>query len=138
MGKSCHGVSQGMENPSRACPGHQTPPLGPELSLGLGGEAGEPVCECLLRAARFEASSQRGHDCRPSVPYQTWDLARQQEGSSILQQLLLILHLLFAGLRKANTWERKRENTSAQRGNESQMEVYNNRRYKVVILLPWD
>lgn len=44
-----------------------------------------------------------------SVPYQAGDLARQQERGRILQQLLLILHLLFAGLGKANAWDSERE-----------------------------
>lgn len=45
-----------------------------------------------------------------SVPYQAGDLARQQERGRILQQLLLILHLLFAGVGKANAWTVKQKN----------------------------
>lgn len=37
------------------------------------------------------------------IPHQTRDLAGEQKGSCIFQQLLLVPNFILAGLRKANT-----------------------------------
>lgn len=93
--KLCHDVRWEMENPSVPCTQCSccslwSPTSARACSWCPRGHQGH----CLLRAASLLA---RG-------PYQAWDLACQQECSSILQQLLLILHLLFARLREVNTW----------------------------------
>lgn len=144
VGKLCHDLREEMEK-SLLCL-HCSPyfttgartwlPI--EDSICWWGKAGVPLCQCLLRAARLEASFQRGHDCWSSVPYQTWDLTWQQECSSILQQLLLILHLLFARFRKTDAYESKREKHKKRQLKEETSHIqkaYSKSRLKVSMIL---
>lgn len=56
---------------------------------------------------RDQHPPHKPHPAPQPLPHQARDLAGEQEGSCVLQQLLLVPNFILAGLREANPWRRE-------------------------------